>query len=122
MEEIGALLRRAREEKQLSIEDVAEITKIRKSYLIAIEEGDTGSLPDDVYLRAFLRTYAKVVGVDLDQVMQAANEELEKEEPPVPKVSLLEKRRAKRRKKRIRFAVIMCILLVALVVYYCFFR
>lgn len=43
MSELGALLKTARQEKGLSLDDVQEQTKIRKRYLEALEEGDLKS-------------------------------------------------------------------------------
>lgn len=66
VEEIGKKLRELRLEKNLSIEDVQEITKIRGRYIQAIEEGKIDKLPGHFYARAFLKSYAEVVGLDQD--------------------------------------------------------
>ncbi len=65
--DIGAALREKRMEKGYSIEDIQEITKIRKRYILAIEEGRLNELPGKFYAKAFIKTYADVVGVDVDQ-------------------------------------------------------
>lgn len=64
MSEIGEVLRKAREEKGLRLVDVQEKTMIRTKYLKAMEEDDYSSLPEDVYARGFLRSYARFLGVD----------------------------------------------------------
>ena len=43
----------------LTLDDVAQTTKIAKMFLIALENDDITSLPQGVYTRNFLRTYAK---------------------------------------------------------------
>lgn len=53
MKELGDLLRQAREEQQMTIEEISEKTKIRTAYLEAIEAGDQSALPDEVYVRGF---------------------------------------------------------------------
>ncbi len=58
MFEIGATLRTAREQRGVSIDDAAEATKIRSSYLVALEEEDFERLPGPTYARCFLRSYS----------------------------------------------------------------
>ena len=109
MKELGAFLRQTREEKQVTLEELAEKTKIRKAYLEAIEGGDQDVLPDEVYVRGFLRIYAKVLGIDPDEVIRMydqGEQELQIQQANNQRQSLLEKRRARRRRKRIRFAIL----------------
>ncbi len=60
----GQLLKRLREARGLSLEGMVEATKIRKPYLLAIEEQDLENLPARVYLRGFLTQIARVLRVD----------------------------------------------------------
>jgi transcriptional regulator with XRE-family HTH domain len=62
-------LRSVREAKGIPLEDVASATRIQTKILRALEAGDVGSIPQ-VYVRAFLRAYAKEVGVNETQVLQ----------------------------------------------------
>lgn len=62
--EIGSQLRRAREAMGLSLEDVQQKTKIHAEYLQALEKDQFDSLPSPFYVRAFLRTYARCLGMD----------------------------------------------------------
>jgi transcriptional regulator with XRE-family HTH domain len=61
---IGRVLERARKDKGLSLEDAERATKIRKRYLIGLERDDYTVLPDAVYARGFLKTYANFLGLD----------------------------------------------------------
>ncbi|MDU5142062.1 MAG: helix-turn-helix domain-containing protein [Paenibacillus dendritiformis] len=70
MSELGQLLKKARLEKGLTLDDVQEATKIRKRYLEAIEEGDYKVLPGSFYVRAFIKTYAETVGLNPDELLQ----------------------------------------------------
>ncbi len=60
----GALLRRLRESANASLQDVADLTKINKRYLVAIEADDYAALPAAVYARGFVCEYAKVLSLD----------------------------------------------------------
>jgi cytoskeletal protein RodZ len=68
--ELGQLLRKARLEKGISLEDLQEVTKIRKRYLEAIEEGNFKVLPGTFYIRAFIKSYAEAVGLDPNEVLR----------------------------------------------------
>ncbi|MFD1466145.1 helix-turn-helix domain-containing protein [Lapidilactobacillus mulanensis] len=64
MDNVGKRLRSARIEKGYTLDDLQQITKIQKRYLIAIEEGNFDQLPGDFYVRAFIKQYAETVGLD----------------------------------------------------------
>src|SRR5690606_33032327 len=60
----GELLRRFRESRGLTIRQVADVTRIGTSYLQAIEEEAFDRLPERVYLRGFLVSYARELKLD----------------------------------------------------------
>jgi cytoskeleton protein RodZ len=68
--DLGQLLKKARSEKGISLEQLQETTKIQKRYLVAIEEGNFNLLPGNFYVRAFVKSYSEAVGLDPDDVMQ----------------------------------------------------
>ncbi|WP_183248804.1 RodZ domain-containing protein [Anoxybacillus tengchongensis] len=73
--ELGKLLKEAREQRNMSLDDLQEITKIQKRYLIAIEQGNYVIMPGRFYVRAFIRQYAEAVGLNPDELFeQYANE------------------------------------------------
>jgi cytoskeleton protein RodZ len=61
---IGRLLEQKRKERGFSLEEVEQATKIRKRYLEGLEREDYAILPDAVYARGFLKTYANFLGLD----------------------------------------------------------
>ena len=67
---LGERLRHKREELKVSLEEAAKITKVRMEYLEKMEEGAYEKLPADVYLKGFLRSYAKMLGLDAKEVIQ----------------------------------------------------
>ncbi|MDQ0350687.1 cytoskeletal protein RodZ [Alkalibacillus filiformis] len=73
--ELGQRLKEAREEKGLTIEQLAESTKIQKRYLTAIEDHQWDTIPGNFYVRAFVREYADAVGLNGDELInEYANE------------------------------------------------
>ncbi|WP_055441361.1 helix-turn-helix domain-containing protein [Anoxybacillus suryakundensis] len=73
--ELGKLLKEAREQRNMSLDYLQEITKIQKRYLIAIEQGNYVIMPGKFYVRAFIRQYAEAVGLNPDELFeQYANE------------------------------------------------
>lgn len=68
--EIGQLLKEEREAKQISLDDIQEMTKIQKRYLQAIENNDFDSLPGRFYARAFIKEYALVLDMDYAMLLQ----------------------------------------------------
>ncbi|MGK5092919.1 RodZ domain-containing protein [Deltaproteobacteria bacterium TL4] len=67
---IGQLLKEAREKKGYSLSYVTEVTRISISVLQAIETGNFEGSPGPVFLRGFIRTYAKLVGLEDDKVQE----------------------------------------------------
>ncbi len=61
---VGAMMRKARESRGLSIEDVSAVLKIRRDNLAAIEESRVNDLPGLPYAIGFVRTYADYLDMD----------------------------------------------------------
>jgi cytoskeletal protein RodZ len=65
MDELASLLKRAREEKGISLQDVEMQTRVPMYYLQMLEgEGDPRLLAEEFYLVPFLRTYSVFLGLD----------------------------------------------------------
>jgi len=70
MGSLGQVLREGRKRQGLSLEQVEERTKIRGKYLEALESGNYDQLPEEVYTRGFVRNYALLLGLDLEEVLR----------------------------------------------------
>ncbi|MGB6177998.1 helix-turn-helix domain-containing protein [Carnobacterium sp.] len=70
MNEIGEKLQEARKAKGYTLDDLQQMTKIQKRYLIAIEEGNYNVMPGKFYARAFIKQYADTVGLNGDQLLE----------------------------------------------------
>ena len=69
MASLGQSLREARERQGLSLEDIEAATRIRKSYLVAMEGEDYPSLPHPTYVKGFLKSYSAFLGVDPAEIL-----------------------------------------------------
>ena len=63
---VGDALRRAREQRGLTLQQIAATTKIPTRHLEALERDDFGAVPAGMYLRAEIRAYAEAVGLSRD--------------------------------------------------------
>jgi cytoskeleton protein RodZ len=68
--DIGAYLREARERAGITLREVAAATKISVPALEALERNDVGRLPGGIFVRAFVRAYARHVGLDPDDTVR----------------------------------------------------
>ncbi|MFB7155366.1 helix-turn-helix domain-containing protein [Lysinibacillus sp. NPDC056232] len=76
MAELGTRLKEARLSKGYSLDDLQEITKIQKRYLIGIEEGNYSIMPGSFYVRAFIKQYADAVGLNAEEILEMYKSEL----------------------------------------------
>jgi cytoskeletal protein RodZ len=76
LSELGNRLKEARLEKGISLDNLQEITKIQKRYLIGIEEGNFKSMPGKFYVRAFIKQYAEAVGLEPELLFEEFENEI----------------------------------------------
>jgi cytoskeletal protein RodZ len=91
MSSVSDRLREAREAHGLSIYQVADITKIRTDHIRALEEGRFDAFAAPVYVRGFIRTYARLLRLDTDEISAALDSELQ-QDPRLVEPSSLETR------------------------------
>ncbi len=70
MESVGEFFKQVRETKGLTIDEVASKTRIHPDFLRALEEGNYSKLPDQVFAKGFVRSYARSLGLDEDDAMR----------------------------------------------------
>jgi cytoskeletal protein RodZ len=78
----GPRLRQERERRQISLKSIASNTKISKSLLEALERDDVSRWPSGIFRRSFVRSYAKAIGMDADEIWKEFAERFP-EEPVV---------------------------------------
>ena len=67
---IGAYLAALRAKAGETIDELAARTRLKPSYIVAIEEDDQDSLPGAVYARGYVRSYAEAMGQNVDTLLQ----------------------------------------------------
>jgi cytoskeletal protein RodZ len=75
--ELGLWLRRARENKGVTLEEVEEALRIRSRYLHALEVGDYAALPGPIQVRGFIRNYARFLGLPVEEALARYQAEAE---------------------------------------------
>lgn len=84
---IGETLRAARREQGRSLADAAAETRVRETYLAALEQEDFTAIGGDVYAKGFLRSYAKALGLDPEPLLDAYRQEFGAGDTGVPVTS-----------------------------------
>jgi cytoskeleton protein RodZ len=70
---VGAILREAREARSLSVEEIAARVRFSVRQVEALERDDMEHLPQGTFLRGFIRSYARVLGLDEEKLLQATH-------------------------------------------------
>jgi cytoskeleton protein RodZ len=72
---VGTRLRVAREQRGLSLHEVADILRLRATQIQALEEGDYNKLPGQTFVTGFLRSYANLLNLDAVQMVELYKQE-----------------------------------------------
>jgi cytoskeletal protein RodZ len=86
MKTVGEILKNARQEKNLTLEEVEAKTKIRKKFLEAIEENNCQKLPSLTYVQGFIKNYAEFLGQDPKLVLAVFRRQAKPDRIEKPKV------------------------------------
>jgi cytoskeletal protein RodZ len=109
MESLGSYLRKERELRQMSLEEISQSTRIPLKMLLHIEEDAFDVLPGEVFARGFLKSYARSVGLDADDVLARYGErQNEAEMAPAPMTAITPPERG----RRFGIAIALVILLI----------
>ena len=91
--DIGQALRAAREQANISLQDIADRTRLSSAHLSALESGDFENLPGVGYIPGYIRNYCRVVGIDAAQYIASfkalSNEVTKKPEYSFPVQALV---------------------------------
>lgn len=84
MASIGAYLKRERELRQVSLEELVQSTRVPLKMLQHIESDRFDELPGDVFARGFVRSYARALGLDAADVLAKFDRKIDLTAPPPP--------------------------------------
>lgn len=90
-EPLGKYLKRERENRKVSLEEVSKQIKVREPFLKAVEEEQRDLLPSATYVKGFLSAYAKYLGLDPNEIIRRY--EAESKEEPVRQPEVLPPRK-----------------------------
>lgn len=115
--QVGEQLRLGRERLGLELSAIADEQHLRPAVIQAIENGDYSKIDSELFLKGYVRAYARQIGLDADSViadldreLEPARQQREREQQANPLVSI---ERAKRRKRQV--AKLLAVLLVVAV-------
>jgi len=113
MESLGDYLKTQRQLRNLSLEEVANFTRIKITFLSAIEEDRYDLLPSAVYAKGYLVAYAKYLGLDLNDIVPRYQEFVKTLSlPKPPDVQKIILRLPKKRISPVPFYILVFLLLV----------
>lgn len=97
----GTHLKVERQSRGFTLEDVSETTKIRVSYLEALEKEDFSKLPAETFTKGFIRSYCRCIRIDDQEMIRAYSSRVGHDQPPSPDLSGLKPRSPGERVSRI---------------------
>ena len=119
--ETGRILRNAREAKGLSVREVADSLHLRPSIVMAIEEGDYRQVPGELFLRGYVKSYARHMSLNEDPLLASLDEELgvfreaDDQKSVEHPLDQIERAKGRRRKWALSLVVILFLLAAGLV-------
>ena len=115
MESIGQYLRRHREERSMSVEEVSRATRIPVNNLERLENDHFDDLPGEVFVRGFLKAYARAVSISVDDVLaRYTSSRRVAWVTPLPMTSPIQKTQGRRFGVAIAFVVLLILFTLAL--------
>jgi cytoskeletal protein RodZ len=79
VENFGSYLKHERELRGVPLEEIAEVTKVHIRFLEALENNEFDQLPGEVFIKGYIRSYAKVIGLDSEEMITAYDENVGKD-------------------------------------------
>ena len=109
---LGALLRNERENRGLSHEQLSQVTRLRRHFLEALENEEWQNLPPSVFVKGFIRSYAKALGLDEDKLLDLYKNAVPEEvAPPTPIIE------PKKPRRRLALVLALCLGALAIILY-----
>ena len=118
MQSVGEKLKRARLEKGLSLDEVYKNTRVHSRVLEALEEDRAHNFLSLIYIKGFLKTYARYLGLDSEQLLKEYIDSQKIEPSPVEVVKELEHKKSRPINLFFVFRVVSVLVLLVIFVFY----
>ncbi|MET7641846.1 RodZ domain-containing protein [Streptomyces sp. NPDC005438] len=112
---VGQALQQARRDAEMSVDDVSATTRVRVPIVQAIEQDDFSRCGGDVYARGHVRSLARAVGLDGDELVAQFDEEHGGRPAPTPPAALFEAEEIRPESRRPNWTAAMVAAIVAVV-------
>jgi cytoskeletal protein RodZ len=112
MESIGQYLRKERELRQVSLEELAQTTRIPMKMLVRLEDDRYDELPGEVFVRGFIKSYARSLGLESAPLLERYGEARPVDDAPAPITAITPPERGRR--FGIAFAMVILLVLFTL--------
>lgn len=112
MATLGEKLKREREARGVSLQEISSTTRINMKFLVGLEKDDYSEFPAEVFISGFLRSYASHLGLDVDKILNeydATREKRPKQEYPI--------KTFEEKDKRLPVTTTIVVLVAVLVIY-----
>src|SRR5262249_51684957 len=115
MDDFGARLRQAREQRGISLRQIAASTKISAAALEALERNDISKLPGGIFSRAFVRSYAVEVGLNPEETVREFLDRFHGEPAPAASAAISERESSFESRQRAASVVLSAALVVVVI-------
>ena len=115
-ENFGLFLKHERELRGVPLEEIAEATKVHIRFLEALENNDFERLPGEVFIKGYIRSYARAIGFNAEEMINAYDESVGKSRREEMQTAQAEKERTRSRNAAILKYVILGVVLAGVAV------
>jgi cytoskeleton protein RodZ len=115
---VGAYLSQERKRQNISLLDIAKVTRISPQYLEALEENEFQTLPASIFVRGFLRTYAAQIGLDPKEVLNMYEAQSDSFSAPARKETIV---RRKKLEPLVKYLLTLLIIVLGVSLAFLFF-
>jgi cytoskeletal protein RodZ len=116
MTSLGQELKKERESRSISLDEMASSTKIVGRYLVALEEDRLDTMPGGFFVKGIIRSYAKYLGLDENAILEKYREAGLLEEPPARQFKEESPEGAPGEKSRVSFWAVVAAAIIVLIV------
>ncbi|MBI4389604.1 MAG: helix-turn-helix domain-containing protein [Nitrospinae bacterium] len=115
IDDFGLYLKHERELRGIPLEEIANATKIHMRFLKALEDNEFDAFPGEVFIKGYIRSYAKSLGADAEEILSVYDDCVGKGRTEKVRKLKLEKEETLLRKRDLRRNVLTAVVVVGVV-------